>query len=64
LYIFTRCSLTIGDEIIVESKNDGCIKVKIENIQLDGKDVTNAESGEVGLKINGKSLDKSSVWKY
>ena len=56
--------MTIGDEIIVESKNDGCIKVKIENIQLDGKDVTNAESGEVGLKINGKSLDKSSVWKY
>ena len=57
-------SIKVGDEIIVESKNEGCIKVSVESIKLDNKSVDKAESGEVGLKISGKSFKGSGIWKY
>jgi hypothetical protein len=58
----TNTELKISDEILIE-KNGKFQKNFIEGIQLNGKPVSTASNGELGLKLKNKIKKKSKIWK-
>lgn len=58
----TNTELNISDEILIE-KNGKFQKNFIEGIQLNGKPVSTASNGELGLKLKNKIKKKSKIWK-
>lgn len=58
----TNMELNISDEILVEK--DGVFQKNIiEGIQLNDKQVSSANNGELGLKLKSKIKKKSKLWK-
>lgn len=58
----SNINLSIGEELILE-KNGQFKKANIESIQLNGKPVSFANNGEIGLKLNTKIKKKTKLWK-
>ena len=57
-----NAELQIGEELLVE-KNSQFQKVIINGIQIEGKPVNKANTGEIGLSLNFPIKKKSKLWK-
>jgi hypothetical protein len=57
----TDVELNLGDELLIE-RNGKFIKTIIEGIQIDGKPVASANSGELGLQLSNPIKKKSKLW--
>ena len=55
-------TISIEDELFIE-KNGKFSKVKLLDIQENGKSVQQVSNGEYGLKLSSKISKKSLIWK-
>jgi putative protease len=55
-------SLAVGDRIHIKGGSTD-IEQSVDSMQIDRKDVSSADSGDVGIKVNGKVKEGDEVFK-